>query len=199
MSKEVSLVVAIVIIIALVAIALYITFRFEWQFALVCLLAVALDLLITLGLFSLTGLDFNMTVVAGFLSLAGYTTNDKVVNFDRVRENLKLYRKMSVNEILNKSINDTLSRTILTSITTLIVLFILIFIGGKTLLGFSVCLFFGVIMGTFSSIYLAVPMLRFFNIKDLATKKTVETGPYAEAARFEMEAKKQPLSAYRKR
>lgn len=184
-------------IIALIAIALYISFRFEWQFAFVCLIAVAFDLFITLGLFSVTGMDFNMTVVAGLLSLAGYTTNDKVVNFDRVRENLKLYRKMSLNDLLNKSINDTLSRTILTSITTLLVLGILIFIGGKTLLGFSVCLFFGVIMGTFSSIYLAVPMLRFFNITTLAAKAT-ETGPYAEAARFEMEAKKQPLGPYHK-
>lgn len=176
---------------ALLAIAIYIWFRFEWQFSVACLLAVAFDLIVTVGLFSLTGLDFNMTVVAGLLSLAGYTTNDKVVNFDRIRENLKLYRKMPIPELLNKSVNDTLSRTILTSITTMMMLIILIFMGGETLFGFSVCLLVGIILGTYSSIYIAVPLLQLFDLRNVGRED--ETGPYAEAAKYEREAKKAPL------
>lgn len=185
-------------ILALIAIALYIWFRFEWQFSLACLIALAHDLLVTVGLFAWTGLDFNMTVVAGLLSMAGYVTNDKVVNFDRVRENLKLYHKMPMAELLNKGLNEMLSRTLITSITTLIMLVILIFFGGETLFGFSVCLSFGVIIGTYSSLYLAVPMLRFFDLHSVSAKST-ETGPYAEASKYEMEAKAVPLGRYSKR
>ena len=186
-------------ILALIAIALYIWFRFEWQFSLVGLIALAHDLLVTVGLFSWFGLDFNMTVVAGLLSMAGYVTNDKVVNFDRVRENLKLYHKMPMGELLNKSLNEMVSRTLITSITTLIMLVILIFFGGETLFGFSVCLSFGVIIGTYSSLYLAVPMLRFFDLRSVSIKGSAETGPYAEASRYEMDAKKAPLGLYSKR
>ena len=160
-------------LIALAAIALYIWIRFEWQFAIMCLVAVAFDLFITVGLFSVTGMDWNMTVVAGLLSLAGYTTNDKVVNFDRVRENLKLFRKWSINDILNKSLNATLSRTLLTSITTMLVLVALLVLGGQTLRGFSVCLLFGVAIGTLSSLYIAVPMLRFFDIRNVGSSDNV--------------------------
>ncbi len=177
---------------ALFAIAIYIWFRFEWQFALACLIALAHDLILTVGLFSVFGLDFNMTVIAGILSLAGYTTNDKVVNFDRVRENLKLFRKMPIPELLDKSMNETLSRTILTSITTMLVLIILLVMGGPTLSGFSICLLFGIIVGTYSSLYIAVPLLQFFDIRNVGAKAD-ESGPYAEAAKFEMQAKKTPL------
>ena len=185
-------------IFALLAIAAYIWFRFEWQFSLACLIALAHDLLLTVGLFAWTGLDFNMTVVAGLLSMAGYVTNDKVVNFDRVRENLKLYHKMPMSELLNKGLNEMLSRTLITSITTMIMLVILIFFGGETLFGFSVCLLFGVVIGTYSSLYLAVPMLRFFDLRSVGAKVD-ETGPYAEAAKYELEAKKAPLGRYSKR
>ena len=184
-------------VLALVAIAVYIWFRFEWQFAFACLIALAHDLLVTVGLFAWTGLDFNMTVVAGLLSMAGYVTNDKVVNFDRIRENLKLYHKMPVVDLLNKSLNDTLSRTLLTSVTTMLMLIILIFLGGETLYGFSICLLFGIVIGTYSSLYLAVPMLRFFDLKAVATK-VEDLGPYAETAKYEMEAKKIPLGHYSK-
>jgi len=184
-------------VLALVAIAVYIWFRFEWQFAFACLIALAHDLLVTVGLFAWTGLDFNMTVVAGLLSMAGYVTNDKVVNFDRIRENLKLYHKMPTDELLNKSLNDTLSRTLLTSVTTMLMLVILIFLGGETLYGFSICLLFGIVIGTYSSLYLAVPMLRFFDLRAVATK-TEDLGPYAETAKYEMEAKKMPLGHYSK-
>ena len=161
-------------LVALAAIALYIWVRFEWQFSLICLLTVAFDLFVTVGLFSVTGMDWNMTVVAGLLSLAGYTTNDKVVNFDRVRENLKLFRKWSLNDILNKSLNTTLSRTLLTSITTMLVLVALLVLGGQTLRGFSVCLLFGVAVGTLSSLYIAVPLLRFFDIRNVGKADTVD-------------------------
>lgn len=152
---------------ALIAISIYIWMRFEWQFAVVCLLSLAFDLLITVGFFSLFQMDFSITVIAGLLSLAGYTTNDKIVNFDRVRENLKLFRKMPIPELLNKSLNETLSRTLLTSITTMLVLVVLMFLGGVTLFGFAVCLFVGIIVGTLSSIYLAVPLLRFCDIRNV--------------------------------
>lgn len=173
-------------LIALAAIALYIWIRFEWQFAVMCLITVAFDLFVTVGFFSVTGMDWNMTVVAGLLSLAGYTTNDKVVNFDRVRENLKLFRKWSLKDILNKSLNTTLSRTLLTSITTMLVLVALLILGGQTLRGFSVCLLFGVAIGTLSSLYIAVPMLRFFDIRNVGTTDNVN--PFFEAA--QKEAKK---------
>jgi len=184
-------------VLALAAIAIYIWFRFEWQFAVICILALAHDLLLTVGLFAWTGWDFNMTVVAGLLSMAGYVTNDKVVNFDRVRENLKLYRKMPIPELLNKGLNEMFSRTIITSVTTMIMLIVLIFLGGETLFGFSMCLLFGVAIGTYSSLFLAVPMLRFVDLRQIGQSEQ-ETGPYAEAAKYEMEAKKEPLGAYKK-
>lgn len=179
---------------ALLAIAIYIWFRFEWQFSLACLIALAHDLVLTVGLFSVLGLDFNMTVVAGLLSVAGYVTNDKVVNFDRIRENLKLFRKMPIPELLNKSLNEILSRTILTSITTIIVLLVLMFVGGETLFGFSVCLTFGVIVGTYSSLYIAVPLLRFFDLRKIGATASFQNPEYVEASRYEEEAKKAPLT-----
>lgn len=184
-------------VLALLAISIYIWFRFEWPFAIGCLLALAHDLIVTVGLFSILGLDFDMIVVAGLLSLAGYDCNDTVVTYDRIRECLKKYKKMSTDEILNKGVNETLSRTILTSLSTLLVTLILLFFGGQTLYGFSVAMTAGVVLGTFSSIFISVPILRYFNIRNLG-EKGVATGPYAEAAKYEMEAKKQPLPPYRK-
>ena len=105
---------------------------------------------------------------------------------------------MKLVDLLNKSLTDTLSRTLLTSVTTMLVLAVLIFIGGETLIGFSICLLYGIVIGTFSSIYLAVPLLRFFDISTIGAKAT-ETGPYAESAKYEMQAKQQPLGPYRKR
>ena len=108
-----------------------------------------------------------MVVVAGLLALAGYDCNDSIVTYDRVRENLKKYRKMSVVELLNKSINETLSRTILTSLTTLFVVIVLLCVGGDALFGFSLAMCIGTILGTYSSIYIAVPLLKFFDIRKL--------------------------------
>lgn len=156
-------------VLALSVILLYIWFRFEWPFAINCILALAHDLIIVVGIFSLFQIEFDMVVVAGLLSLAGYDCNDTIVTYDRVRENLKKYRKMPIPELLNKSINETLSRTILTSLTTLFVVLVLLVVGGETLYGFSIAMVAGTILGTYSSIYLAVPLLGFFDIRKLGS------------------------------
>ena len=152
-------------VLALLAIAVYIWFRFEWPFALGCLLALAHDMIIVVGFFSLFQIEFDMVVVAGLLSLAGYDCNDTIVSYDRMRENLKKYRKLSVCELLNRSTNETLSRTILTSLTTLFVVLVLLFVGGETLKGFSIAMVLGTILGTYSSIYLAMPLLQYFDVR----------------------------------
>lgn len=156
-------------ILALSVILLYIWFRFEWPFAIGCILAMAHDLIIVVGIFSLFQIEFDMVVVAGLLSIAGYDCNDTIVTYDRVRENLKKYRKMPIPELLNKSNNETLSRTILTSLTTLFVVLVLLFVGGETLFGFSIAMILGTILGTYSSIYLAVPLLKYFDIRKLGS------------------------------
>lgn len=161
-------------VLALLAICIYIWFRFEWPFAIGCLLALAHDMIIVVGVFSLFQIEFNMVVVAGLLSFAGYDCNDSIVTYDRIREDLKKYRKMPVLELLNKGINETLSRTILTSLTTLFVVLVLLFFGGETLFGFSLSMTLGTVLGTYSSIYLAVPVLRYFDIKKLGDKSSAE-------------------------
>lgn len=152
---------------ALLAIAIYIWFRFEWPFAVGCLLSLAHDLIIVVGIFSLFQIEFDMIVVAGLLSLAGYDCNDTIVTYDRVRENLRKFRKLSIDEILNRSTNEVLSRTLLTALTTMFVVCILLFMGGPTLHGFSVAMILGTVFGTYSSIYTAVPLLRYFDIRSI--------------------------------
>lgn len=152
-------------LLALLAIAVYIWFRFEWPFAIGCLLALAHDMIIVVGFFSLFQIEFDMVVVAGLLSLAGYDCNDTIVSYDRMRENLKKYRKASVAELINRSTNETLSRTILTSLTTLFVVLVLLFVGGEALKGFSIAMALGTILGTYSSIYLAMPLLKCFDVR----------------------------------
>lgn len=172
--KEKSLLASIL---ALLAISIYIWFRFEWPFAVGCLLSLAYTLTVTVGAFAVFGWEFDMIVVAGILSLAGYACNDTIVTYDRVRENLQKFRKMNKDELLNKSINETLSRTILTGLTTLFVLLVLLVIGGQTLRGFSIAMSLGLIFGTYASIFVAVPLLRYFDIHHVAIKAT-EAGPY---------------------
>lgn len=152
-------------VLALLAISIYIWFRFEWPFAIGCLVSLAHDVIIVVGAFSLFQWEFDMIVVAGLLSLAGYDCNDSIVTYDRVRENLKKFRKDTTDSILNRSINETLSRTLLTSLTTLFVVLVLLFVGGETLRGFSLTMVLGTIFGTYSSIYVAVPLLRYFDIR----------------------------------
>lgn len=143
---------------------LYIWFRFEWQFGVGAVIALVHDVLSTIGLFALLGLEFNLSTVAAVLTIAGYSINDTVVVYDRVRENLRKYKTMAMTELLNRSINETLSRTIMTSLTTLLALLSLYFLGGEVIRGFSFAMIWGVVIGTYSSICLAVPLLLYMNV-----------------------------------
>jgi preprotein translocase subunit SecF len=150
---------------AIFAILVYVWFRFEWQFGLGAVVALIHDVLSTIGVFSLLGLEFNLTTVAAILTIAGYSINDTVVVYDRVRENLRRYKTLKFTELLNNSINETLSRTLMTSVTTLLALLALYILGGEVLRGFSFAMIWGVLIGTYSSICLAVPLLLYMNIE----------------------------------
>ena len=149
----------IAISVALVLMLIYIWIRFEWQFGLGAILALFHDVIVTLGLFSLLGLEINLSIIAAVLTIVGYSMNDTVVIFDRVRENLRKYSDIKIYELTNISINETLSRTIITSLTTLLALLSIFFFGGEILKGFSLAMIFGVLFGTYSSIYIANTVL----------------------------------------
>jgi len=152
-------------VLALAAIGVYIWFRFEWQFGVAALVALIHDVIATVGFYSLTQIEFNLATLAAVLTIAGYSINDTVVVFDRVRESLRRYKKMEIGELLNRSINGTLSRTTLTSLTTLLALGALFFFGGAVIRGFTAGLIWGVMIGTYSSIGLAVPLLTFLKLR----------------------------------
>jgi len=149
----------IAISVALSLMLIYIWIRFEWQFSLGAILALFHDVIVTLGLFSLLGLEINLSIIAAILTIVGYSMNDTVVIFDRVRENLRKYSDIKIFELTNISINETLSRTLITSITTLLALLSIFFFGGEILKGFSLAMIFGVVFGTYSSIYIANTVL----------------------------------------
>jgi len=149
----------IAILLSLAAMLFYIWIRFEWQFSLGAIVALMHDVLITLGVFSLFNLEINLSIVAAVLTIVGYSMNDTVVIFDRVRENLKKFSDIKIFNLTNISINETLSRTVITSITTLLALLSIYFLGGEILKGFSLAMILGVIFGTYSSIYIANPIL----------------------------------------
>jgi len=149
----------IAILLSLAAMLFYIWIRFEWQFSLGAIVALLHDVLITLGVFSLFNLEINLSIVAAVLTIVGYSMNDTVVIFDRVRENLKKFSDIKIFNLTNISINETLSRTVITSITTLLALLSIYFLGGEILKGFSLAMILGVIFGTYSSIYIANPIL----------------------------------------
>ena len=153
------------VLLALGAMLMYIWFRFEWQFGVGALIALAHDVIMTIGIFSLLGLEFNLSTVAAILTIAGYSINDTVVVYDRVRENLRKFKAMPLRDIINLSLNDTLSRTLLTSITTLVALLILFFFGGEVIKGFSFGMIWGVLVGTYSSIFIATPLLIYMNLR----------------------------------
>ena len=150
--------------IALAAMLIYIWFRFEWQFSIGAIIAIFHDVIITLGIFSLLSLEINLSIVAAVLTIVGYSMNDTVVIFDRVRENLKKYADIKIFELTNLSINETLSRTLITSVTTLLALLSIFFFGGEILKGFSFAMILGVILGTYSSIFIANPVLVYFKV-----------------------------------
>ena len=153
------------VVLALGAIAVYVWFRFEWQFGVGALISTFHDVITTFGLFALTGLEFNLTTVAAILTIAGYSVNDTVVEYDRVRENLRKYKTMSIYDLINLSVNETLARTILTVATVFVTVLALLFFGGEVLRGFAIAMLWGLVIGTYSSIYVAMPMLIYFNLR----------------------------------
>ena len=152
------------IAIALAAMLIYIWFRFEWQFSIGAIVPIFHDVIITLGIISLLSLEINLSIVAAVLTIVGYSMNDTVVIFDRVRENLKKYADIKIFDLTNLSINETLSRTLITSVTTLLALLSIFFFGGEILKGFSFAMILGVILGTYSSIFIANPVLVYFKV-----------------------------------
>jgi len=150
---------------ALGAIMVYIWFRFEWQFSIAAIIALSHDVISTVGLFTLTGFEFNLATVAAVLTIAGYSINDTVVLFDRVRENLRKFKSWKQQDILNKSVNETLSRTIMTSVTTALALIAIILFGGAVLRDFAIAMLWGVVIGTYSSIFIAIAMINRFDLK----------------------------------
>jgi preprotein translocase subunit SecF len=157
------------IALSLAAMLFYIWVRFEWQFSLGSIIALFHDVVITLGIFSILSLEVNLSIVAAVLTIVGYSMNDTVVIYDRIRENLLKYSKINTNEIANISVNETLSRTIITSLTTLLALGSIFILGGEILRGFSFAMILGVIIGTYSSIFVASPVLNYFKV----TQKTL--------------------------
>ncbi len=159
---------------ALAAMLFYIWVRFEWQFSIGSIIAIFHDVLITIGLFSLLSLEINLSIVAAVLTIVGYSMNDTVVIYDRIRENLMKYSSLKIGEISNKSINETLSRTIITSTTTLLALVSIFILGGEILKGFSLAMIIGVIIGTYSSIFVASPILKYLNVSYKTISKEKE-------------------------
>ncbi len=158
------------ICLALFAMLFYIWIRFEWQFSLGSIIALFHDVVITLGIFSLLSIEINLSIVAAVLTIVGYSMNDTVVIYDRIRENLSKYNRINITEVSDISINETLSRTLITSVTTLLALFSIFILGGEILKGFSFAMIVGVFIGTYSSIFIASPVLKYLKV----TSKTLE-------------------------
>ncbi|MFQ5936115.1 MAG: protein translocase subunit SecF, partial [Acidiferrobacterales bacterium] len=167
------------LIYTLIAILVYVLFRFEWRFAVASIVAVAHDVLVTFGFFSLTQIEFSLPVLAATLAVLGYSLNDTIVVFDRIRENFRRMRRAKVVDIMNSSINQTLSRTIITSGTTMLTVLALFFLGGEIIHGFSTALIVGIVVGTYSSIYIATPVVLALGIsrEDLMPAKKEEAEP----------------------
>ena len=153
----------VAIVLSLLAIAVYVWFRFEWQFGLAALIALLHDTVSTIGLFALTRLEFDISTVAAVLLVAGYSINDNVVVFDRIRENMRKYKRMDFGDLMDMSINQTLSRTVLSSGTTFLAVLSLVLFGGEVIRAFSVCMLWGIVIGTYSSIALASPLLLYLH------------------------------------
>ena len=157
---------AMAMILSFIAIMLYIWIRFEWHFGIGVLLALCHDVILSLGFMSITDYDFNLSTIAAILTIIGYSINDSVVIYDRIRENLRKYSRKGAGDIINLSINETLSRTTITALTTLLANLALILLGGEAIRSFSVLVFFGIFIGTYSSIFISAPILTLFNFKN---------------------------------
>jgi len=164
----------IAITLSLAAMLFYIWIRFEWQFSVGSIIALVHDVVITVGIFSILSFEINLSIIAAVLTIVGYSMNDTVVIYDRIRENLSKYNRLSIDEIANLSINETLSRTIITSVTTLLALFAIFILGGEILKGFSFAMILGVLIGTYSSIFVASPILKYFKVDQETMQKDEE-------------------------
>ena len=173
-SKELLKSGIIAIILSLSAMLFYIWVRFEWQFSLGAIIALIHDVIITVGIFSILSFEINLSIIAAVLTIVGYSMNDTVVIYDRIRENLSKFTKMNISEIANLSINETLSRTLITSVTTLLALFSIFILGGEILRGFSFAMILGVLIGTYSSIFVAAPILKNLKVSSKTMEKTEE-------------------------
>ncbi|WP_339086934.1 protein translocase subunit SecF [Hyphomicrobium sp. ghe19] len=178
-SSELRMTGFIAVAAGILAIVCYVWFRFEWQFALGAVVALSHDVLLTAGIFSFFQLEFDLSTVAALLTILGYSVNDTVVVSDRIRENLRKFKKMELNQLLNLSINETLSRTILTGVTAIAVLVSLYIFGGEVIRSFNLAMLLGVVIGTYSSIFIAAPLLGYLGVKrdwsDAAAKAVAET------------------------
>ena len=161
---------------AVISVLVYIWLRFEWQFALGAVVALIHDVILTIGVFSILRYEFNLSIVAALLTIIGYSLNDTVVVFDRVRENLRNFKSMALLRVLNMSINNTFSRTIMTSVTTLLALFALYFVGGDVIRGFTFAMIWGVLVGTYSSIFVADKILLILDVKRNWEEKDTKAG-----------------------
>src|SRR5262249_237674 len=168
-------------VLALAAILVYIWFRFEWQFGVGATISTIHDVVTTIGLFAIFRLEFNLTTLAAILTIAGYSINDTVVIYDRVRESMRKYRTMPFPELINQALNETLSRTILTVSTVALALISLLLFGGEVLKGFSIAMLWGIVIGTYSSLFIAAPLLYYVQPNRRAIAKTAETAT-AESA-----------------
>ena len=164
----------IAITLSLTAMLFYIWVRFEWQFSIGSIIALFHDVIITLGIFSILSLEINLSIIAAVLTIVGYSMNDTVVIYDRIRENLGKYHRLNISDIANLSINETLARTIITSVTTLLALFSIFILGGEILRGFSFAMILGVLIGTYSSIFVASPILKTFKVSHKTLEKEEE-------------------------
>ncbi|MGO9787426.1 MAG: protein translocase subunit SecF [Stellaceae bacterium] len=162
---------------ALFAIAVYVWFRFEWQFGAGAMLSTLHDTITTVGLFALLQIEFNLTTLAAILTIAGYSINDTVVIYDRIRETMRKYKTMDFKQLINKSLNETLSRTILTVSTTTLAVLSLLFFGGEVLRGFSIAMLWGIVVGTYSSLFIAAPLLYYIRPRGNPDRKAVITAP----------------------
>ena len=147
------------VLVSVLAILIYIWLRFEWHYSVGAIAALVHDVILTIGMFAITGIEFNIASIAAILTIVGYSINDTVVVYDRIRENFRRYKKMDVKDLLDLSINETLSRTVMTSVTTLLALIALFVFGGEVIRGFATAMIFGVVVGTYSSIFVAAPIL----------------------------------------
>jgi preprotein translocase SecF subunit len=170
----------IALLLAILLMLIYIVFRFEWQFGLGAVMALFHDVILTLGIFSIFRIEFTLTIIAALLTIIGYSMNDTVVVFDRLRENLRKYKKMPLSEVIDLSTNQTLSRTIVTGMTALMALAALLVVGGEAMEGFAIAMLFGIVIGTYSSVYVAAPAILLWGVNrggETKAKSTVEAMP----------------------